>query len=144
MDRMMSMRALPSRHRGFSLIEVMIALGILSFGILGMMASQLTSMRFSENSRDHTLAMKLAEQQMEALLSMPPGDVLALVGSPNDPDNPIDPDPADGNAMQFWRRSIVVADSPEAGVISMTVEVDWINPLGATRTARIQSFKGGS
>jgi len=132
------------RSGGFSLIELMIALAILSFGILAMMASQLASMKFSTNSRDHTLAMKLAEQQMETLMAMTPADVQGLTlapGYPNDPGNPIDPDTQDGVAMQFWRRTEVDIDSPEAGVMTLTVEVDWVNPLGATRTARIQSFK---
>ena len=129
---------------GFSLIELMIALGILAFGLLGMMAGQLASMHFAADSREHTLAMKLVEQQMETLMAMTAADVEALTtapGYPDDPANPIDPDPGDGKPMAFQRRSIVDVDTPEAGVMTLTVEVDWTNELGAVRTARAQSFK---
>jgi len=129
---------------GFTLIEVMISLGILAFGILGLMAGQIASMRFSEDSREHTLAMKLAEEQMETLQAMTPGDVLALLldpNYPNDPDNPIDPDPNDDYQVAFNRRTQVADDSPEAGMMTLTVEVDFLNALGAWQTARVQSFK---
>jgi len=139
-------RRLQSRRRaaGFSLIEVMISLAILAFGILGLMAGQLAAMRFSENSREHTLAMKLAEQQMETLQAMTPADVLALTlapGYPDDPANPIDPDPNDDYQVEFNRRTQVQDDAPEAGMMTLTVEVDFENSLGAVQTARIQSFK---
>lgn len=129
---------------GFSLIEMMVALGILAFGILAMMTGQLAALRFTKNSREHTLAMKLAEQRMETLLGMTPADVEALLlapGYPSDAGNPLDPDTQDGVAMQFWRRSMIQPATPEAGVITMTVEVDWVNRLGNTQTARIQSLK---
>ena len=132
------------RHRGFSLIEVMIALGILAFGIFTMMSAQIGAKRFSSNSRENTLAMKLAEREMETLFSMSAADVKARTtapGYPNDPDNPIDPDPGDGAEMAFVRRTMIVADAPEAGVITMTVEVDWTNTLGTLQTTRIQSLK---
>lgn len=130
-----------ARRGGFTLIEMMIALTILSFGILAMMASQLVSMRFSTNSRNHTLAMKLAEQQMETLLAMTPADVGALAPSTADPGNPLDPDAQDGVPMQFWRTTTVDVDTPEAGVMTMTVDVQWVNALGNNQTASIQSFK---
>ena len=132
------------RRNGFSLIEVMLALGILSFGILAMMAAQITSMRFSSDSRKHTLAMKLAEDQMETLLTMDPTDVQALIllpGYPGDPSNPIDPNPGDGNPMAFTRRWLITPDSPEVGVIAITVEVDWVNPIGNTITTRLGGLK---
>jgi len=131
-------------QRGFTLIEVMVALSILAVGIFAIMAGHITAMRFSSNSRENTLSMKLAERQMETLFAMTAADVKALttaVGYPNDPDNPIDPDLGDGTPMQFNRRSIIDADTPEVGVITMTVEVDWTNTLGNTQTTRVQSFK---
>jgi len=126
---------------GFSLLEVMIALAILGLGILGVTAGQLMAIKNSASSRSSTIAMYLAEQQMEMMQASSPADVKTWIGSPNDPDNPIDPDTGDGVQMAFDRRAIVVADSPEVGVISITIEVDWVNALGNTQTARVQSFK---
>jgi len=65
----------------------------------------------------------------------------AAVGYPNDPGNPIDPDPGDGNVMAFNRSWTIENDTPEAGVIRITIQVSWTNSLGNTQTARIQSYK---
>lgn len=135
------------RQGGFSLIEMMIALGILAFGILATMAGQVAAMRFSSDSREHTIAMKLAEEQMEQFFVMSAADVKALTSdpgyatSPNDPSSPIDPDPGDGNAMAFNRNWAIEADTPETDVIRITIDVSWTNTEGNTQTARIQSFK---
>ena len=51
------------QRSGFSLIEVMVALGILAFGLLGVTAGHLLAMRVSTSSRGATLAMDLAEQR---------------------------------------------------------------------------------
>lgn len=132
------------RPAGFSLIEVMVALGILGFGLLGVTAGHLLAMRVSTSSRGATLAMDLAETQLETFQAMTATDVLALQGTPNDPANPIDPDPSDDTSMAFDRRWIIVPDTPEANVISITIEVDWIDAVGTPRTTRIGSLKASS
>lgn len=132
------------RRAGFSLLEVMIALGILTVGVLAATSGQILAMRTSSTSRTQALAMHLAEQQMEAFRGMSAADVKDLVdvpGYPNDPANPIDPDPADAQPMQFARRWLVQPDTPEPDVITVTVEVDWTDVRGATRTVRVQSLK---
>lgn len=125
---------------GFSLIEVMVALGILAVGVLGATSGQLMAMKLSTTSRLGALAMHLAEEQLETLQAMSGADVKAL-GSAVDPDNPIDPDPNDGAAMAFNRRWTITPDSPEPGLITMTVRVDWLNALGQARTTTLQSIK---
>lgn len=132
------------RSAGFSLLEVMIALAILVVGVVGATAGQVIAMRVSTTSRDHTLAMHLAEQQMEVFRGMSASDVKGLAaeaGYPNDPANPIDPDPADGNPMRFDRRWFVAPDTPEANMITVTVEVGWLDSLGNPRVARVQGLK---
>jgi prepilin-type N-terminal cleavage/methylation domain-containing protein len=135
------------RRSGFSLLEVIVALGILSYGVLGVTAGHLMAMRVSTSSRMATLAMDLAEEQMEIFKAMTAADVTALTlaaGYPADPSNPIDPDPGDDTAMAFNRRWLITPDSPEVGVISITVEVDWVNPIGNTVTTRIGSLKAST
>jgi prepilin-type N-terminal cleavage/methylation domain-containing protein len=132
----------PARRRsGFSLIEVMVALGILAFGLLGVTAGHLLAMRVSTTSRGATLAMDLAEQQLELFQAMSAADVLALQPAPNDPANPIDPDPSDSTTMAFTRRWIIEPNLPEPGVMRITVEVDWVNAVGTTKTTSIGSLK---
>jgi len=137
--------ALRSRMRsGFSLLEVMIALSILGFGMLAASAGQLSALKTSRQSRSQMLSMYLAEQKMEAFQSMSSADVIAAIaapGYPADPANPIDPDPGDDDVTTFNRRWFVEDDTPEPGVISIRVEVDWVDPLGFTRTTALRSLK---
>ena len=125
---------------GFSLLEVMVALAILAVGILGATSGQLMAMKLSTTSRHAVLAMQLAEEQMEILQAMPAADVKAL-GTANDSNNPLDPDPNDGVAMEFTRRWIITPDSPEVDVIALEVQVDWTDGLGQTRTTNLESMK---
>lgn len=129
---------------GFSLLEVMIALSVLGFGMLAASVGQLSAIKTSQQSRSQTVAMYLAEQQIETFRAMPASDVIAAAADPNypdDPTNPIDADPGDSNQTLFNRRWFIQQDTPEAGVISLRVEVDWVDPLGFTRTATLQSLK---
>ena len=52
-------RALPSQS-GFTLLETMVALGILAVGTLGVGASILTAIKYATQSRNATQAMYLA------------------------------------------------------------------------------------
>lgn len=129
------------RKDGFTLLELMVALGLLAIGLLGVTGAQIMAIKLSSGSRDHMLAMYLAEQRMETLQASTAADVKALVDVVGYPDDPEDPDPGEGNHMDFSRRVVVAVDDPEAGVIKVTVEVDWVNSLGNTVTARVESLK---
>jgi prepilin-type N-terminal cleavage/methylation domain-containing protein len=129
---------------GFSLIEVMIALSILGFGMLAAMVGQVSALKTTRQSRTQMLAMYLAEQQMETFQSMTTSDLVAAISDPSypdDPGNPIDPDPTDADSVTFNRRWFIQPDAVEPGLISLTVEVDWVSPLNFTRTTTLRSFK---
>jgi hypothetical protein len=122
----------------------MVSLGILGFGILAATASQIGSMKVSSESRNRSVAMNLAEEQMEIFEVMAPADILALVTGPGflpDPNNPIDPDPGDGATMQFARAWQIETGTPEAGVMRITIAVNWQDGLGQVRTTQIQALK---
>lgn len=131
------------RSSGFSLLEVMIALSILGFGMLAASVGQISALKTSRQSRSQTMSMYLAEQQMEAFMSMSAADVIAAGAIPNDPGNPIDPDPGDDDVTRYNRRWFITQDSPEPGVITIRVEVDWVDPLNFTRTTALRSMKAG-
>ena len=129
---------------GFSLLEVMIALSILAFGMLAATVGQVSALKTTRQSRTQMLAMYLAEQQMESFQAMTTADLIAAVADPNypdDPANPIDPDPGDDDTVTFDRRWFIQANAVETGLISLTVEVDWVSPLGFSRTTTLRSFK---
>lgn len=134
-----------SRERGgFSMLEIMVALAVLSLGVLGMTAGQLAAIKLSGDSRSKTTAMYLAQQQVEIIQTMSAADVKDLVdvtGYPNDPANPIHPNPDGNDVLEFNRSWVVTEDSPETGVITVTVTVSWENDKGLTRSVRLRTLK---
>ncbi len=128
------------REQGFTLLEVVIAMGILATGLLAIAAAQITALRVTARSRNLTHAIHLVQEQVEIFQSMP---ILSLPATGNDPDNPIDPDPGDTDLTNFNRRWTIEANTPVAGVTRITVLVDWLDPkLGITRTTSLQTLKG--
>ncbi len=137
----------PSRKRerasGFTLLEVMIALGLLAVGVLGVAGAQITALKYSRDSSLRAQAMFVAEQQLETIHGMSPINVIALKADSDYPDayDPIDPTPGDGDPTTFERRLDISEDAPEVGVMTITVEVDWTNSLGLTQTLSLRSMK---
>jgi hypothetical protein len=112
--------------------------------VLGVAAALVTALKHQGQSRNLTQALYLAQQQIETITSMTPADVLALrtaAGYPDDPANPIDPDPADDDLVTYNRRWIIDPNTPEAGIMRVTVQVDWTDPRGAVRTVELQTLK---
>lgn len=140
-DARRTARAKRSRNRGVSLIEVIVALAVLGFGMLGMAAAQISSYRFSDSSRERTLAHGLAQQQIEIFQSMSTDSIeAAILAGPLDPLNPIDPDPNDTAAMAFNRSWLITPDTPEDGVYTVQVTVNWTGNAGA-QTVQLETFK---
>ncbi len=143
---MQRLRTLPvtRRRRGFSLLEVMLALTILAVGVLGVTAAQLASLKLSGTSKSHGLALSLAEQQMEIFQSTTMADLLAEIAKgtyPNDPNNPITLDPGGGSPITFDRSWNIEADTPEAGIARITINVAWADEYHTSRTASVQGLK---
>ena len=129
----------PRATAGFSLLEVVIAMGILGLGLLAIAAAQLGALHLSARSRILTTAMLLAQQKMEEFHALPAAQ---LPASGNDANNPIDIDPADDDYTQFNRRWTIQSNTPVTNIATLTVSVDWVEPqTGTTRTTTIQSMK---
>lgn len=132
-----------SRVRGVSLIEVMIALAILGYGMLGVAAAQISAFRATEQSRERMLAHGLAQQQLEIFQEMSTASLEVIrtgPGYPNDPLNPIDPDPNDLMQMAFNRTWAITPDTPEANVYTIMVTVSWTGARGA-QSIQLETFK---
>lgn len=130
---------------GFTLIEISIALGILSVGLLGVAAATITAMAVSTQSRERTQASYLAQQQLEIFRMTPEAGLLAVIAAgTTDPSNPIDPDPNDGDTRTYDRRWLIQADTPETGVYTLTVFVDWVDDRGVTRTQQLTTLAAPS
>jgi prepilin-type N-terminal cleavage/methylation domain-containing protein len=136
-------KSLVRRRSGVSLIEVVIALAILGFGMLGVAAAQIAALRNADVSRERMTAHSLARQQIETFQAMSSTAIEAIradAGYPNDPLNPIDPDPNDDNVLRYNRSWTITPDTPEDDVYSILVSVSWTGALGPQSVA-LQAFK---
>jgi type IV pilus assembly protein PilV len=132
------------RTSGFTLVEVMIALGLLAVAVLGVATAQLGALKVSRGSHLRAQAMFLAQERLEAFQAMSAANLIlvpGLVGYPNDPLNPIDPIPGDGDATTFNRSWNVAADTPETDVIAISVNVTWVDSRGTPRTLTLRTMK---
>ena len=125
-------------ERGFSLIEVMIALVIFSIGILAVAQLQFWNIRNNTTGNITTMATLLARQKMEELKSQ--ADVTTL-NSDADADNPIN---ADGNAGGIFTRTWTVSN-PLGGSTSrhLAVTVSW-SRQGQNRSVVLTSITRGN
>jgi len=122
---MMSMKI---REKGFTLLEVLIAISVFSIGILAVAAMQGSATRGNRLGNELTQATSLAQMQIEELKGADTGDPIdCLVGLPtglpngnyNDPNNPIDETGQNGGI--FTRSWVVAANTACSRLVTVTV-----------------------
>jgi len=59
------------RNQGFSLLELIVALGILSIGFLSLTSLSITVMKTNKLSQNKTAALQLAQEKMESIKILP-------------------------------------------------------------------------
>lgn len=64
---MMLARSSPGEQRGFSLVEVMIAIAILNIGILALVAAIATAIATTQNAQENLIARQKALEAMESI-----------------------------------------------------------------------------
>jgi len=117
--------------RGFTLIEIMVAIALLVIGILGLIATATSVIQGNAISRQMTTAMALAQEQMEILkrLSYTASDLTS--GSHNDPGNPL--------STIYSRTWTVTPDTPAASMKTVTVTVSWTRK-GSNHSVNLQTI----
>ena len=119
-------------ERGFSLIEVMIALAIFSFGLLAVVAMQSTAVKNKTFSNGTSQAMREANQGVvEKLLTLDIGNALLDAGT-HGPDTS-----ADGVYSTSYT---VTDDTPAAGLKNVVVNTTWTD-FNGTHTVSLQFTK---
>jgi type IV pilus assembly protein PilV len=134
--------------RGFSLIEVMIGIAILSIGLLAVAAMQTAAVRNNRTGNTYTQATTLVRDQMELIKNgdmTDSNDLLNPAGlsntvfnsevTTNDPNNPIDEDGQPGGIYnRSWTVANFIEDTDGDGVITAA---DSISSFARTVTVTV-------
>lgn len=134
----MSAQRVPHRARGFTLIEAMVALVVLAFGMLGIAGFQLHLSQGSDIARQRTEATRLAQEQMERLRAFeqltaapPPKFAYADIADGNDT-------PATTSNTAYrreWRVSGTAADPQR----TISITVTWADRTNADASVNLVS-----
>ena len=128
----------PTGNKGFTLIEVLVAMAIFAIGVLAVASMQYWSVRNTSSGNIMTLAANLARSQMETLKSVPDISVLANGADPDTID-------ADGNPGGPFTRAWVVTDplGANSGTRQIEVTVGW-SRYGQSRSVVLTSLSRGN
>jgi type IV pilus assembly protein PilV len=108
-----------SKNEGFTLLEVMIALVILSVGLLGLAALQLVAVKSNSFSSEMTYATMIAQQQIESLKSLPFTDGNLTPGSHTPPT------PPNSKGVQYIITWTVTDNAPATNMKTIALTVTW-------------------
>ena len=118
--------------RGFSLVEVLIAIVVLAIALMGLATLQVRCIRSNDLANRTTQATNLAQEKLEELIFRSATGEHFVAGVTNDPENPVAV-PADDQGAIFSRSWAFVDDSPVPAARTITVTVAWSDPMGQHR-----------
>ena len=127
-----------SETKGFSLIELLIAMSVLAIGMLAAASMQYSAVRNNTQGNVSTQASMLAKAQLEMLKNQNIGSAVLLPGDYNDP-SPVD---ENGNPGGIYNRSWRI-DPLGTTARRLRVTVEWTR-FGESRSVVMRSNTKGS
>ena len=121
-------------NSGYSLLEVMAGMIVLSIGLLGLAPMLVMSIEGNEMSRDNTVAANLAKEQVEffeglnALPATPYQNVETGLGS------------ASAYTRSTYLRGAATDSTIPVGVYQLDVQVSWVDNSSVQRNTRYSTF----
>lgn len=122
----LSIRQRLASHEGFSLIEVLVAIGIFSVAILGLAVGAITITRANKTSQFHTVGTNLAQDKLEQLKA----SAFAAVGAGGDV-------PPSVQGVAFTRNWTVTNNTATFKQINVTVQWTDYTPHSLTISSAI-------
>lgn len=123
------------REAGFTLLEIIVAISILTFGILAVASMQSAAIRGNQLGYRLTEGSTLAQDRLEFLLSKPYNDPLLDIGN-----NKADPDPGGTGLPAGYQLSYDVADVAGINAKLISVRVS-LQEHGAMRTTQLKCVR---
>ena len=136
--RIKIIQATVKAQKGFSLIELLIAMSVLAFGMLAAASMQYSAVRNNTNGNVSTQAAMLANAQLEMLKNQDIDSAALAPGDYSDP-TPID---ENGNPGGIYNRSWRI-DPLGTSARRLRVTVQWTK-FGGPRSVEVRSNTKGS
>jgi type IV pilus assembly protein PilV len=118
--------------KGFTLLELMIALVILAIGLLGLASLQVMAIKGNSYGQEMTVASTLAENQLEQLRQT----TGTLVNGTDTV--------TDQNGITYTRTWTVTLNTPQQGATTVLITISWTGPMGtggqATRSINLYTI----
>ncbi len=108
------------RNSGFTLIEIMIAIAIITIGIFGVMSLVITVMKGNTLSKRVTTATTIAQDKMEDFKRMDYDNVVDDFGTDTYYD------------IEYYLEADVAPDNPAIDTKTITVDVYWDPPASSS------------
>jgi len=134
----------PSRaSRGFTILEVMIVIAILTFGLVSLAAMQIHALHGSDRGRHATNAAAIAENKMEQLQQDPWASVAVTAGFVADPTATNNVQLAGGASLdeRAYSVSYQVTDLQATFTRAIDVQVSWTEEGGESRSITLSSIR---
>lgn len=106
------------RQSGFTLVEVLVSMGLFAIAVLGLSIGAASIMRGNQMALYNTIATNLAQDKLEELKAK----TSANINTTGSPENNIS---VSGVPVKFNRSWTVTSNSPATGVKQIDVTVSW-------------------
>lgn len=127
---------------GFTLIEVMIVIGILTFGLLSLAAMQIHAMQGSDRGRHSSKAAAIAENKMEQLQQDAWALIPATAGFVADPNEQHHVQLNGGTSLErSYAVSYQITDLQPTFTRAIDVQVSWTEEGGENRSITLSSIR---
>jgi type IV pilus assembly protein PilV len=123
------------REGGFTLLEVIVAISILTFGLLAVASMQSAAIRGNQLGYRVTEGSTLAQDRLEFLISKAYDDALLTIGN-----NKPDPDPGGTGLPNGYQLTYDVAAVAGINAKLITVRVS-LQERGLTRTTQLRTVR---
>jgi prepilin-type N-terminal cleavage/methylation domain-containing protein len=118
------------KNDGFTLVEILIAVTIFCFAVLGLAIGTISVIRTNQTSHLRASAVNLAQARLEELRAMT-GTAFSGLSCPSS--TPCS-DSATASGVTFTRQWWITTNSPVAGVNRIDVSVNWTDYASQTLT----------